>query len=749
MSIDRTKILEAAQKHAAKGAYDKAIAELQKLVKADPNDVRTWLKIGDLYAKKGANKEAIEAYAKVAEQYSAQGFYLKAVAVYKQILKLDPSRLEIQVKLGEAYEKLQLVGEALATYEQVAAQYARDGNVEKALSTLAKMVELDPNNVPLRIKFAEALSKENKIKEAAEAFEAAANLLKAQGRIDDWIKVTERLLFHRPDDVEVARELSRCYLERQDAKRALPKLQICFKADPKHVPTLELLAEAFQQLGQLPKAISVYREIARIHQESGRAEERVRVFKRILELDPGDAEARRALAADAQPKLAPGFGPVRAGITPPSAAVASPAPRPPFEPQPQYEPENEEIEELDEDSIEQEVLEESELGAPPASEPPTASTSESAGQDGDVIIVGDEEPGIESPAPLTAWADGKTEPPQADVPGGLPELAPPTVVERVRPEVGPPPTAEVGLGADPLAPISPDEFERAPLRPRQPEFEGTGSPAQRSKSVGEVEEVLEEADFFVAQGLYGEAMTTLREALEAHPRNRLIAEKLAEIEDLAAISAAQARSEVSPALPGEDGSIQLAEKLAEDLGGPQVMSTIEGSDVLDVDKLFAPLKHGVDEQVGLEDTETHFDLGIAYREMGLLDDAIAEFQLCLANPQKQCVAYTMIGLCYLAKGQVSEAVAHFKKGLYVEHKTEREELGLYYELGRAHEMLHDVEEALSYYQKVFERDRSFRDVHERIEALTHSIAKGSGMTHGASGEDLDAVFDHRMGEREH
>jgi Flp pilus assembly protein TadD len=53
VSVDRTKVLEAAQKHLAKGAFDKAIAEFQKLVKADPKDVRTWLKIGDLQDQLG------------------------------------------------------------------------------------------------------------------------------------------------------------------------------------------------------------------------------------------------------------------------------------------------------------------------------------------------------------------------------------------------------------------------------------------------------------------------------------------------------------------------------------------------------------------------------------------------------------------------------------------------------------------------------------------------------------------------
>ena len=112
MAVDRTKVLEAAQKFLAKGQYDKAIVEYQKLVKEDPSDVRTWLKIGDLFTRKGSRAEACETYLRVAKQYAEQGFFLKAVAVYKQILKLDPSRLDVSLALADMYEQLQLVSDA-------------------------------------------------------------------------------------------------------------------------------------------------------------------------------------------------------------------------------------------------------------------------------------------------------------------------------------------------------------------------------------------------------------------------------------------------------------------------------------------------------------------------------------------------------------------------------------------------------------------------------------------------------------
>ena len=97
---NKNKIINQAQKFITKGQWDKAIKELQKLVAEDPNDVRTLLKLGDVYAKKGEREQATKVYKQVAESYSEQGFFLKAVAVYKQILKHDPKHLEVTLKLA-------------------------------------------------------------------------------------------------------------------------------------------------------------------------------------------------------------------------------------------------------------------------------------------------------------------------------------------------------------------------------------------------------------------------------------------------------------------------------------------------------------------------------------------------------------------------------------------------------------------------------------------------------------------------
>src|SRR6266536_2172746 len=149
-------------------------------------------------------------------------------------------------------------------------------------------------------------------------------------------------------------------------------------------------------------------------------------------------------------------------------------------------------------------------------------------------------------------------------------------------------------------------------------------------------------------------------------------------------------------------------------------------------------------RVTAEDFETHYDLGIAYKEMGLLDDAVNEFKLCMKDPAREVQCHLMIGLCCLEKGQVTEAIGHFKKGLYVEGITERESLSLYFELGQAYERLNDPREALYYYEKVIKRDQHFRDVEKRMNALRGGTP-GPAALPTSNNDDLDAAFDTLLG----
>jgi len=122
------------------------------------------------------------------------------------------------------------------------------------------------------------------------------------------------------------------------------------------------------------------------------------------------------------------------------------------------------------------------------------------------------------------------------------------------------------------------------------------------------------------------------------------------------------------------------------------------------------------------DPGTHGDLGIAYKQMGLYDAAIAEFKLLQQDRTRAVFALTMIGECVEAKGELGEAVGKYKEALNLSQVTSSESLELYYLLGSVFERLGDVREALYFFENLRKRDATFRDVGRRIAALKPATA---------------------------
>ncbi|CAN5887691.1 hypothetical protein BH11MYX2_BH11MYX2_06680 [soil metagenome] len=328
MAFNKEKVMDAARKFVDKGQIDKAVKEYLRIVQEDPKDVRVWLKIGDLYAKKGAKQDAIETYLKVARFYAEQGFFLKAVAVYKQILKLDPRLVDVILKLAELYRQLGQMSEAMQHFESVAAHFHREGNTKEALVTVKKLVDLDPENIATRIKLAELYSKESLVEDAITEFTLACDQLRRQNRQDDFVKVAERLLWHKPDNHALNRELAGLYLRRNDPRRALQKLQTCFKADPRDIETLGLLAQAFQALDQKSKTVSVLKELARVHIENKQRDRAIEVYRKIIEFVPTDPDARDFLGQEKAAVAAAAAAATANAASPPVPSTRPPVPPP-------------------------------------------------------------------------------------------------------------------------------------------------------------------------------------------------------------------------------------------------------------------------------------------------------------------------------------------------------------------------------------------------------------------------------------
>jgi hypothetical protein len=270
-----------------------------------------------------------------------------------------------------------------------------------------------------------------------------------------------------------------------------------------------------------------------------------------------------------------------------------------------------------------------------------------------------------------------------------------------------------------------------------PELSADDSAPQGGSSL---EDDLDEADFFVQQSLFEEAHAMLDGLLKRHPNHPLVTAKLRDLEAMErAAHDDEAPDTAVPVGPGmsADLSAELPTDLPGDVDAAPTVGDPAGS--------FEMTRKGVIEKgVTAEDFETHYDLGIAYKEMGLLDDAISEFKIVMKDPAREVQCHLMIGLCYLEKGLQTDAIGQFKKGLYVENITDREALSLYFELGQAYERLNDGREALYYYEKVIKRDPHFRDVQKRVDELRGGTPAPAQIPE-PRGDDVDAAFDTLLG----
>jgi tetratricopeptide (TPR) repeat protein len=176
-----------------------------------------------------------------------------------------------------------------------------------------------------------------------------------------------------------------------------------------------------------------------------------------------------------------------------------------------------------------------------------------------------------------------------------------------------------------------------------------------------------------------------------------------------------------PPFEGE-GMIDLGAELGDILGAQSAVeerpeeSSGELGD-LGLTEIFNEFRRGVDKQLGQEDYDTRYNLGIAYKEMGLVDEAISEFQLAAKDPGRIFECSSMLGICFIEKGMPKIAVNWFQKALQAGGRSPEEYAGLRYDLASAHEAAGDVGEAVSLLTDLYAENSGFRDVATRLREL--------------------------------
>jgi tetratricopeptide (TPR) repeat protein len=170
----------------------------------------------------------------------------------------------------------------------------------------------------------------------------------------------------------------------------------------------------------------------------------------------------------------------------------------------------------------------------------------------------------------------------------------------------------------------------------------------------------------------------------------------------------------------EEQYIDLAKELEAELAAEEAMveeATGRGKGEAILEEVFREFQKGVEEQLSEEDADTHFNLGIAYREMGLLPEAIREFQVASRDKDYFVESCSNIGVCYQEQGMWSEAAEWYQKALVAPDISVEARQGLRYDLAAAYQSAGDVDQAAGIFEEIAASDPSYRDVADRLSSL--------------------------------
>jgi len=765
MAFDKAKVLKNAEKFLSQGKINAAIKEYRQIVDNDANDLTALNMLGDLYVRAGKKEEAASCFERIAEHYSAQEFTLKAIAMYKKIERIRTRDPIIAHKLAELYAQQGLVHDARAQYLVVADAYTRAGANKKALDVLHKIADLDPNNTEIRLKLADGYVKESMRREAADAFIQAANRLHqigsndkaldaynkalqlvrddrealrgmlethiARGTADEAAEVLERVVEGREEDTELVSMLARAHLEAEEPRGAERATSLLMARDSSNYTQYLPVTRLYLKLGEVDEVIRILSTIIE-RMLAGREErELLEIVNQVLVRNPDHVGALRML--------------VRIHWWQRDMDALRSA-----------------LERLAESAEASELIDEERYAL---TQLVRLAPDEQRYLDRLNLLGGLQE---ETADDLSAMPE-----PASDLTGDVPEFETFAVVqdedEIAEPEATPfvaefetneapgsssdtaaafsDPTASFADLNEEFEPTSHSDFQEvdfsiAPATPVEP-VAASDSPADAARLESIMRQELESVDFYIAQGYSDIAVDTL-EMLErqfgSHPEIQARREKLAGGSAPATEAAVfefggtEEYAEATPveAIPFDSAETSFA-SLAEDNHQPAtppvipVVTPVAPPPAPGIDaglaELFEEFRAAEEGDDVKEDFETHYNMGTAYKEMDLMDEAVQEFQNAagLVKPGDGTSRYlqccNMLGHCFTHKGMPEAAVIWFKKGLSAPGHSEDEYQALRYELASAYEQLGDLKNAREFYTEVYGVDVSYREVADKLSQL--------------------------------
>lgn len=722
MSFDKTKAMRNAEKCLSQGKIRAAISEYKRVVENDPKDFGTMNILGDLYLKNSEAQEAVGCFTQVADHYNSQGFSQKAIAVYNKISRLKPDSLEVSAKLAQLYKSKGSFAEARTHFTALADQYQRKGQKIEALAIWKQIADLDPQDSATYLKIAEVYWQEDQKDEAAKAFAEAGKRLLAQGQYesslaaysraleisrydlvilkgyvdaqikldcgDDAAKVLEGILEKQPYNRDILLLLIDCYIDSGNPAEAEKSVIKLVEQEPTNYPKFLDLVEVYLKNKDLDAAARILSMSSEHLLVGGQSEQFLHFADEILEKNPehlealrlsvryygwhrDESELKRSLERFAE------IAQIKEAYDDECYALSQLVMIAPHEFR--YAQRLQELK-IQYGVDDKEYLT-TDIPAKSVSEIPSfenfAIVENDGGSDNGHIYEAELANVNEDFAPIAE--EKYFEFSQNGFSNNTSESqvkAEDFIVEGIIDDAYSKPAQEVSTQTQML------------------------KPADEIRLASEIESI----DFYISQGYTELAEKSLNTLVEQFGNRLEMAELQAKLGHTSAPIVVQEKPQTVEIKPTE-------------MPKPQINNSDALSDFRN--------ELGLEEfetEIG-NDYETHYDTATAYREMGLLDEAIREFQdaINIAKPNDgtrrffQCA--NLLGHCFMEKQMPNLALVWYQRGLETAGLNDDEKQALYYEIALAYEADGDFAKAVQYFEKIYGENIDYRDVSARLKSL--------------------------------
>jgi tetratricopeptide (TPR) repeat protein len=728
MPFDKEKTLRAAEKYLEMGKIPAAVKEYCQLVENEPNDFTTLNILGDLHVRVGNREAAVLCFRRIADHYRDQEFALKAIAMFKKIDRLQPNDLEIATNLADLYAQQDLVVEARAHYLVVADAHAKSGDRQAGLEVLRKIADVDPQNTEVRIKLADGYLKEGMPREASASFTEAGHTMLSRNAVDEAVELFAKAVEIAPTDYDALSGLLAAHTARGTADEAAEIIAAAVADHPDDVELLSLLASAHLEAEHAERAEEAIRGLA---DKDSSAYERLLDVARLYLREDKVADAVRVVQSISEQMLAERNNQQLLDVV--NELLASDA---------------DNVQALrilvriywwqrDVDNLKASLEQLAEAAQAAALVPDERYALTQLTR-----LVPDEQRYAERLSELGgAEEEAAAEVlPDADVPPQADSSSVSHVHEVNFETVEPDSDYQYEVVSEATANETTESAEEMEIE-RGFAFEGqpneTSVSVESNGDVGETDDdrhsairtqELESVDFYIAQGYVDIAIDTL-DLLErqfgSHPDIEQRRRRLSGEPDEASVGVVEEAS-------GDFAQFEVVEPdsivspVVEHHSAPLPVQIIHP----ELAEVFEEYRESAEaDSNGNGDYETHYNLGLAYQEMELFEEALEEFQVAigLVSPddgsQRYLQCCNLLGHCFLKKNVPQLAIKWLSRGLDSPNLSEDQRQALRFDLAAAYEQAGELNRAMDLFTEIYGNNVSYRGVNERLRSLQSRMAQ--------------------------